>query len=202
MMKLMWSPLSPYVRKVRITATMKGLDGRFEAVTADTNVGDPTLNKLNPLGKVPCLITDQGEAIFDSHVICEYLDSLSATPVLFPKSGPERWRTLTLGGLGDGILDAALLIVYEGRFRPENMKVQAWVDRQQAKIDRALAHLEASPPMWRGSPDYGHLTLASALGYLDFRLGGKWRAGHPKLVKWLDEFAAAVPAFEATRPAQ
>ena len=202
MMKLMWSPLSPYVRKVRITAAMKGLDGRFEPVPADTNVGDPTLNALNPLGKVPCLITEQGEAIFDSHVICEYLDSLASTPVLFPKSGPERWRALTLGGLADGILDAALLIVYEGRFRPENMRVQAWLDRQQSKIDRALANLEASPPVWRGSPDYGHLTLATALGYLDFRLGGKWRASNPKLVKWLDEFAAAVPAFEATRPAQ
>lgn len=120
--------------------------------------------------------------------------------MLFPKSGPARWRTLTLGGLADGMLDAALLIVYEGRFRPENMRVEAWLERQQSKIDRALAQLEASPPTWQGSPDYGHVTLAAALGYLDFRHGGKWRAGHPKLVKWLDEFAAAVPAFEATRP--
>src|SRR5690606_32405903 len=103
MMKLMWSPLSPYVRKVRMTATMKGLDGRFEPVPSDTNAGDPALNKLNPLGKVPCLITDEGEAIYDSHVICEYLDSLSASPVLFPRSGRARWRTLTLGGLGDGM---------------------------------------------------------------------------------------------------
>ncbi len=201
-MKLMSSMLSPYVRKVRMTAAIKGLEGRIEHQPADTNAGDPTLNKLNPLGKVPCLITDEGEAIFDSHVICEYLDSLSPTPVLFPKSGPERWRTLTLGGLADGMLDAALLIVYEARFRPENMRVQAWLDRQQSKIDRALAVLEAAPPTWKGHPDYGHMTLAAALGYLDFRLGGKWRAGNPKMVNWLDEFAAAVPAFEATRPAQ
>lgn len=201
-MKLMSSPLSPYGRKVKIAAGMKGLNGKIEILPADTNAGDPALNKLNPLGKVPCLVTDEGEAVFDSHVICEYLDSLSPSPVLFPKSGAERWRTLTLGALADGILDAALLLVYEGRFRPENMKVQAWVDRQQAKIDRALAQLEAAPPVWKGSPDYGHMTLACALGYLDFRLGGKWRAGNPKLVKWLDEFAAAVPAFEATRPAQ
>lgn len=199
-MKLLSSPMSPYVRKVRMTASMKGLDDRIEHRPADTNAGDDALNKLNPLGKIPCLITDQGDALFDSHVICEYLDSLTPTPVLFPKSGPERWRTLTLGGLGDGILDAALLLVYEGRFRPENMKVQAWVDRQQNKVDRALAQLEAAPPAWSGNPDYGHMTLAAALGYLDFRHGGKWRAGHPKLVKWLDSFAAAVPAFEATRP--
>src|SRR5690606_5539077 len=187
-MKLMSSMLSPYVRKVRMTATIKGLDGRIEHQPAYTNAGDSTLNKLKPLGKVPCLITDAGEAIFDSHVICEYLDSLSPSPVLFPKSGPERWRALTLGGLADGMLDAALLIVYEGRFRPENMKVQAWVDRQQSKIDRALALLEAAPPAWKDHPDYGHVTLAAALGYLDFRHDGKWRGGHPKLVKWLDEF--------------
>lgn len=202
MMKLMSSPLSPYGRKVKIAARMKNVDSKIELLPTDTNKGDDTLNKLNPLGKIPCLITEQGEAIFDSHVICEYLDSLSATPVLFPKSGAERWRTLTMGALGDGILDAALLLVYEGRFRPENMKVQGWVDRQQAKIDRSLALLEAAPPAWTGSPDYGHLTIAVALGYLDFRHGGKWRAGHPKLVKWLDGFAAAVPAFEVTRPTQ
>ncbi len=200
-MKLLSSPLSPYGRKVKIAARMKGIDEKIEILLTDTNKGDDALNKMNPLGKIPCLITDAGEAVFDSHVICEYFDSLAPTPVLFPKSGPERWRTLTLGGLADGILDAALLLVYEGRFRPENMKVQAWVDRQQSKIDRALSHLEAAPPAWKGSPDYGHLTLAVALGYLDFRHGGKWRAGHPKLVKWLDQFAAAVPAFEATRPA-
>jgi glutathione S-transferase len=200
MMKLMSSPLSPYGRKVKIAARMKGLDDQIELLPTDTNKGDDALNKLNPLGKIPCLITQEGVAVFDSHVICEYLDTRGASRVLFPKSHADRLRTLTLGALADGILDAALLLVYEGRFRPENMKVQGWVDRQQAKVDRSLAQLETAPPAWRGSPDYGHLTLAVALGYLDFRHGGKWRAGHPKLVKWLDEFAAAVPAFEATRP--
>ena len=200
MMKLMSALLSPYGRKVKIAARMKGVDDQIELLPTDTNKGDDALNKSNPLGKIPCLITEDGMAIFDSHVICEYLDTLSASPVLFPKSGVERFRTLTLGALADGILDAALLLVYEGRFRPENMKVQGWVDRQQAKVDRSLAQLEMAPPQWQGSPDYGHLTLAVALGYLDFRHGGKWRAGHPKLVKWLDTFAAAVPAFEATRP--
>lgn len=200
MMKLMSSPLSPYGRKVKIAARMKGLDDQIELLLTDTNKGDDALNKLNPLGKIPCLITEESVAVFDSHVICEYLDTRSASPVLFPKSDADRLRTLTLGALADGILDAALLLVYEGRFRPENMKVQGWVDRQQAKVDRSLAQLEQAPPAWRGSPDYGHLTLAVALGYLDFRHGGKWRANHPKLVTWLDEFAAAVPAFEATRP--
>jgi glutathione S-transferase len=102
--------------------------------------------------------------------------------VLFPNSGPERWKTMVLGSLADGILDAAVLLVYEKRFRPEEKWHAPWQQRQQAKIDRALEQLEKSPPAWSGSPDYGHLTLACALGYLDFRHEGKWRAGHPKLV--------------------
>lgn len=197
---LMSSPLSPYSRKVKMTAVMKGLMGDLDVRAADTNKGDETLNRHNPLGKIPCLIPPGEQAIFDSHVICEYLDSLKPTPVLFPRSGPERWRTLTLGALADGILDAALLLVYEKRFRPEDKHVQGWIDRQQSKIDRALDQLEPAPPAWGGSPDYGHVTLAAALGYLDFRHEGKWRARHPKLVAWLDRFAAAVPAFAATRP--
>lgn len=200
MLKLMSSPLSPYGRKVKMTAMMKGVWDRIELVKADSNAGDDALNAANPLGKIPCLITESGDAIYDSHVICEYFDSLTPSPVMFPKSGLERWRTLTMGAMADGMLDAALLLVYEGRFRPENMRVQGWVDRQQAKIDRSLAQLEAAPPVWGASPDYGHMTVACALGYLDFRHEGKWRAGHPKMLAWLDKFAATVPGFEATRP--
>lgn len=197
---LLSSPLSPYGRKVKMTAMIKNLMGELDVRPADTNKGDEALNRQNPLGKIPCLIPPGGPAIYDSHVICEYLDSLKPTPVLFPRSGPERWRTLTLGALADGILDAALLLVYEKRFRPEDKHVQGWIDRQQSKIDRALDQLEPAPPAWGAFPDYGHVTLAAALGYLDFRHEGKWRAKHPRLVAWLDRFAAAVPAFEATRP--
>lgn len=201
MMKMLYSPLSPYVRKARIAMAMKGVADRIELVTVDTNPGDnPDLNGSNPLGKVPALVIDGNTAIFDSHVICEYLDMLAPEPVLFPASGVERIRALTLGSLADGILDAALLLVYEKRFRPEAIWHPPWVARQQAKIDRALDLLEKNPPAWRASPDYGHLTLACALGYLDFRHDGKWRAGRPNLLAWLDKFAAAVPAFEATRP--
>ena len=199
-MKLLSSLLSPYVRKVRIAAAMKGVTDRIEMVPIDTNVPDnPEINRANPLAKVPALVV--GElAIYDSHVICEYLDSLAPAPVLFPKDGAARLKTLTLGALGDGILDAALLLVYEKRFRPQEKWHEPWQQRQQDKVDRALAGLELSPPAWEQSPDYGHLTLACALGYLDFRHEGKWRAGRPKLVAWLDGFAGAVPAFEATRP--
>ena len=201
MMKLLSSPLSPYGRKVKLAMAMKGLTDKIEIATADTNPGtNVEINSVNPLGKIPALVVDGKQAIFDSHVICEYLDSLAPSPVLFPKSGPERWTTLTLGSLADGILDAALLLVYEKRFRPEEIRHAPWQQRQQAKIDRALDLLEKSPPAWGQGPDYGHLTLACALGYLDFRHEGAWRSGHPKLVAWLDRFAQAVPAFETTRP--
>ncbi len=198
-MKLYSSPLSPYGRKVKIAAAMKGLTSKIDIVLADTNKGDPDLNRHNPLAKIPCLVAD-GQAIFDSHVICEYLDAHGDGPVLFPKAGAERWTTLTLGSLADGILDAALLLVYETRFRPADKHVVAWTDRQWAKVNGALDHLEKSPPAWTTAPDYGHLTLACALGYLDFRHGGTWRGAHPKLVAWLGRFSAAVPAFEATTP--
>ena len=202
MMKLLSSPMSPYGRKVKITARVKGLLDQIKIEQADTNVPNNTaLKKENPLSKIPVLVLDNGTQLYDSHVICEYFDSLKPSPKLFPTAGAERYRTLTLGALGDGILDAALLLVYERRFRPEDKWVASWVERQQSKIDEALAHLEENPPLWGASPDYGHITIACALGYLDFRHEGKWRASHPKLVKWLDQFAAAVPAFAETKPA-
>ena len=201
MMQLLSHPFSPYGRKVTLAMALKGVGNRIEVTQVDTNpLDNPDIVRANPLGKIPALVVDGDTAIFDSHVICEYLDSLAPSPMLFPKTGVERIKTLTLGALADGILDAALLLVYEKRFRPEAIWHAPWQDRQQGKIDRALNHLEQAPPAWGASPDYGHVTLACALGYLDFRHEGKWRPAHPKLVAWLDKFAAAVPAFEETRP--
>lgn len=199
MMKLLSAGPSPYVRKVRMTAGMKGLSGQLDVVSRD----DPELAALrarNPLAKIPILFPGDGAPIFDSHVICEYLDSMNEDPVLFPRSGEARWQTLTLAAIGDGMLDAALLLVYEGRYRDEAMRVQSWVDMQQAKIDSALEMMEAAPPGWQAHPDYGHITVAAALGYLDFRHGGVWRARFPKMVEWLDRFDAAVPSFGETTP--
>ena len=196
--------LSPYGRKVRMTAYIKGVMGDIDEKPADTNKGDDALNAHNPLGKIPCLVLADGAAVYDSAVICEYLDTLGAKPVLFPafaaNGGRDRLRVLTQGALGDGILDAALLLVYEKRFRPENMAVQSWIDRQQARIDRAVALLDKAPPAFGGTPDYGTVTIAAAIGYLDFRHEGKWRAKAPALVKWLDGFDRSVPAFGKTRP--
>ena len=187
-----------------MTMAMKGLKDKVEVVTIDTNIpANPEITVANPLAQDPCARAGRrASASSTARVICEYLDSLTPSPVLFPKSGPERWKTLTLAALADGILDAALLLVYEKRFRPEDKWHEPWTDRQRTKIDRSLDLLEPNPPAWGASPDYGHLTLAAALGYLDFRHEGKWRAGHPNLVAWLDKFAKAVPSFEETRPKQ
>ncbi len=199
-MKLLSSPASPFGRKVKMTIWMKNLKDKVEITTVDATKGDASLNAANPMGRIPVLMTSDGVAIHDSHVICEYLDSVGTGPALFPASGAARWDTLTRASLADGITEAALLKVYEGRYRPENMKVQSWLDRLDAKIDTSLAMLEAAPPKWSAAPDYGHLTLAAALGYLDFRHGGAWRAGHPKMVAWLDGFAGAVPGYDASKP--
>ena len=201
MMKLLSSPASPYGRKVKITALMKGVTDQISVEKIDTGIlKNEALYRENPLAKIPVLIIEDGMRIYDSHVICEYLDILKPDPHLFPAGGRERIDTLVRGALGDGILDAALLLVYEGRYRPAEMRVQNWVDRLQLKIDQSLGELEKAPPQWNGTPDYGHITIACALGYLDFRHQGVWRADHPKLVAWLDKFAAAVPAFAATTP--
>lgn len=199
-MQLMSSPASPFGRKVTMTIAIKNLGSQVQPLPVDATKGDAALNAANPLGRIPALVLDHGDTIHDSQVICEYLDSIGSGPILVPRAGPERWRTLTLGSLGDGLIEQALLQVYEGRYRPENMRVDSWVQRLQSKIDRTLDHLESAPPSWKDHPDYGHLTLAAALGYMDFRHAGRWRGSHPQMVAWLDQFAAAVPAFKASAP--
>ena len=136
--------------------------------------------------------------LYDSPVILEYLDVRAGGGKIIPKDPKARIAVLTLQALCDGILDAGILLVYEGRWRPAEMHVQKWIEHQRGKVERAFAVLEAAPPKLDAVPDVGAITLACALGYGDLRFEGKWRAGHPKLVKWLDEFAAKVPAFENT----
>jgi len=199
-MRLRYSPASPFVRKVRIAALVLGLDGRISEEAGDTMNPADTLRGQNPLGKIPTLILDDGTALFDSRVILEYLDHLAGGGRIIPAESGERFAALRLQALADGILDASVLIVYEGRYRPAEHRVESWVELQAGKVARAMAELEAAPPALRTPPHVGHIALACALGYRDFRFKGEWRATHPKLVAWLDEFAAQVPAFEATRP--
>ena len=201
MMILRHSPASPFVRKVKIAADVLGLTDQIELRDADTVAPESGFLEQNALGKIPTLVLEDGTTLFDSPVIVEYLDHLAGGSRVVPAEPKARFAALRLQALCDGILDAALLIVYEGRFRKPEMKVQAWIDRQLGKIDRALAVLEAAPPAIGSPPDVGQISLACALGYLDLRLEGRWRKDHPKLVAWLDRFAAQVPAFPKTKPA-
>jgi glutathione S-transferase len=203
-MKLYYSPTSPYVRKVMILIHEAGLADRVELVPASGTPLDPGSLPLlqNPLGKVPVLGTVEGP-IFDSRVICRYLDDLAGAGA-YP-SGPALWRTLTLEAMADGILDAALLMVYEQRLRPEHLRFKPWSDAQWAKIARALDALEAG---WitdlnttrHGCPEMGQIALAAALGYVDFRLYAQnWRDGHPLLAAWAEGFMART-SLQATAP--
>ncbi|ATQ66807.1 MULTISPECIES: glutathione S-transferase family protein [Methylosinus] len=195
---LRYSAASPYARKARIVAELCGLGPSLTLEGADTSNPEDSLRAQNPLGKVPTLILETGETIYDSRVICDYFDLLVGGGKVVPLDPAARIAALTLQSLGDGINDAALLIRYEVT-RPENLRDPKWIALQQGKIDRALAELNARSPAFPVT--VGHVALACALGYLDYRFGGEWRAAHPALVAWLDEFSRAVPAFEATRVA-
>lgn len=201
-MKLRSSPASPFGRKVKIGAVLCGL--HLDVVPADTSDPADTLRAQNPLGKIPVLLRDEGAPIYDSRVILDYFDALAGGGAIIPVGGEARYQVLTLLALADGISDAALLQVYESRFRTAQERSEKWVDHQAGKVARGLRALEKAPPAKAAVSavaDAGEIALACALGYLDLRFAGMWRADHPALVAWLDAFAARVPAFEATRPA-
>ncbi len=204
MMVLRSSPASPFGRKVRIAIALLDLDGETRIEPADTNnLADP-LRQQNPLGKIPVLIGEDGSAYYDSRVILEFLDQRAGGGKIIPRDARQRLAALRLQALCDGLLDASILIVYESRWRGHEHHEQKWLDHQAGKVTRALAELESNPPGLDAAPaslpDVGQIALACALGYRDFRFGKSWRAEHPRLVGWLDEFAARVPAFAATTP--
>jgi glutathione S-transferase len=167
-------------------------------VQADTNDANDPLRQQNPLGKIPTLILENGETLYDSRVILEYLDHLAGGGKIIP-AGEARFAALRLQALADGIMDAAILQVYENRWRDESRREPKWVEHQVGKVGRALAHAEAHHSTPAQRQDVGTIALACVLGYLDLRFEGRWRKDHPKLVAWLDAFSAAVPAFEKTR---
>jgi len=199
MMILRSSPPSPFGRKVKLAMSILGLDSQVTIEKADpTDAGD-SIRKQNPLGKIPALIVEDGTVLYDSPVILEYLDHRAGGGKIVPQEPNARFAALTLQALCDGILDACILLVYEGRWRPVEKHEPKWIDHQTGKVERAFAVLEANPPALTAVPDVGQITLACALGYQDLRFGGKWRASYPRLLKWHDEFEARVPAFAATR---
>ena len=196
-MKLAFSAASPYVRKVMACAIARGIDGQIEQAKIGTT--DPALLTMNPLSKVPSLVSDDGMALYDSPVICEYIDSIGTAPPLFPPAGPARWIAIRRAALGDGIMDAA-----QPRRRelalPQDEGRMTWIAQQQAKVARSLDALEAEADGLNGLSSYGEITIACALGYLDFRFGNEpWRPGHPKLTAWYEKVVAMKP-MAATMP--
>ncbi|MEQ8196114.1 MAG: glutathione S-transferase family protein [Rhodospirillales bacterium] len=193
------SPSSPFARKVRMAAIMLGLTDRIKIETAVTTDPNDTIRRQNPLGKIPALVLDDGTVMYDSRVILEYLDALAGGGKIFPVDTGTRFKALVLAALGDGIVDAGLLVIYEKRYRPEETPYKPWLDYQRDKIKRAIEHLESSPPA-SDPVTVGSISLACALGHLDFRKQVDWRPMAPALVEWLDDFAAKVPAYGETMP--
>jgi glutathione S-transferase len=195
-MKLRSTSTSPFSRKVKIAAAVLGLSDRIVPEFADPLNADDTLRLQNPLGKMPVLLLEDGTAVFDSSVILDYLDQLAGGGRIIPRDSSLRRHALTLEALADGILDAAILIVYESRHRPAEKHHVPWLDYQRGKIVRGLSLLDRNPP--NVDVTVGTIALACALGYLDWRKQVDWRMDFPALVDWLNEFRAAVPAYDAT----
>ena len=199
MMILRSAPASPFARKVRIAISLLGLADKIEI--AATNLDDPadSVRVQNPIGKIPVLILDDGTTYYDSRVILEYLDHLAGGGRIIPREPAARFEALRLHALCDGIMDASLMLVYEGRYRPADKQVQSWIDRQNDKVARGMKALEAAPPQLTSVPDVGQIALACLLGYRDLRFAGTWRQDYPRLLAWHDKFAAQVPAFGETK---
>jgi glutathione S-transferase len=200
-MRLFHSHTSPYVRKCMVLLHECGMIDDVTLIAATGTPVDTGSMPLaqNPLGKIPALERDDGPALYDSRVICRYLDSVSGKG--FYPAEPGLWDTLTVEATGDGITDAAILMVYEVRVRPEAKRYDPWVDGQWGKIDRALDALESR---WMdhltGPLDMGQISVACALGYLDFRHGPRrWRQGRPELTTWYNAFSNR-PSMLATAP--
>ena len=198
-MKIYFSPFSPYVRKCLVTGHELGLNDRIELLPSSAHPvqRDREIIAMNPLGKVPTFFADDGQVLYDSRVICEYLNDLAAGS-LFPHAGKARWETLTLQSLGDGILDAALLARYEDVARPEALRWADWRSAQLDKVETSLAHLENDPQQLVDRVDIGSLTVGCALWYLDLRFATLgWRDRYPKVAQWLAAFSQR-PSMQAT----
>ncbi|PKQ13379.1 MAG: glutathione S-transferase [Alphaproteobacteria bacterium HGW-Alphaproteobacteria-1] len=190
-MQLISSPASPFVRKVRVLLHESGLAAEVEELPVATTAlaTAPEAMAANPLGKIPALLRDDGPAIYDSRVICRYLDTRAGAG-LYPEA--RLWEVLTLEATADGIMESGVLMVYETRLRPEGARSEAWVEAQWAKIARALDALEERWMSHLSGPlDMGQIAVACALGYLDFRHDARgWRQGHPALAAWYEGVVA------------
>lgn len=200
MLKLRQSPTSPFVRKVRVAAHFTGFTDRIELLNADTMNPEDPLRRDNPLGKIPCLVLEDSTTLYDSRVIAEYLDHESGGGRIIPKDWAGRLATLKLQALADGIIDAAILQLYEGRFRKPDRHEPAWIAHQAGKVERGLAALEANPPAATAAPDIGTISVACMLEWYEFRFSGLSSGKYPNLQAFLADFNAKNPTFAATKP--
>lgn len=196
-MKLYSSPYSPYVRKVLVMAHELGLADRFELIEATPQNVIEIVSSDNPLGQIPTLVIEDGTALYDSPVVCEYLDTLHDGDRLIPQDGPARWRALRLQALGDAMLDQAIAVFIDQGRAPAQSS-EPLLERQRGRLKRCLAALEQDTAALDRDLTIGPIAIACALGYLDFRLGQEfWRPDQPMLAAWFDRFAAR-PSMQAT----
>jgi glutathione S-transferase len=190
---------SPFARKVRMAAMETGQPDLIDWQMLSREERAEMLGAINPLGKVPVVVLDSGQALYDSPVICAYVDSLHDGARLIPADGPERWRVLRLEALGDGLAEAVVAVAQEGA-KPKDMQSQRVIDRQGAKVTAALGVLDAEAGAFRDPPSMGEIAAACALGYMDYRgVAAGWRESHPALAAWYAEIGER-PSFAQTLP--
>lgn len=200
-MKLFYAQKSPFVRKALVVANEIGIAESLEKIDCSaTTPIDPDRSNPSPLKKLPAIELDDGTFLFDSPVVCEYLDAEFGDGKLFPSEATAKWTSLRLQALADGLLDAAVLLRYETHLRPENLRWNEWAAGQMGKIDDALAEMENQAGSFGDRVDIGTISTGCAVAYLDFRYKDKnWRASCPSLAAWYETFAKR-PSMEATRP--
>lgn len=202
-MKLYFGPSSPFVRKVRIAAIELGLDKEIELIPTAVVPGKPNTDyarEANPLRRIPALSIEDGEVLYDSTVICEYLDARAGGGRLIPQDPARRWRVLTNHALAQGMCEAAVLLRYETWLRPEAQRWSVWIDDQWDKIDSGLEWFENHDEALQEPADLAQITLGALLGYLDFRSPDKdWRQATPKLAAWYATLRER-PSLRETEP--
>ena len=192
-MKLYYGTTSPYVRKVVVSAHECGLHDRIERIETFPWETGTEYGSVNPVGKVPALITDDGQVLYDSPVIVEYLDSLHDGPKLIPASGPERFECLRIAALADGMMDAVILLFSELTRRPKELHWDYWDKRMRGTVARSLDALEKDAVNFNpDQPDMAQIATAVGVGWIDFRtdtINVDWKSGHPNLVAWFEKIA-------------
>ena len=196
-MKHLRSPAAPYSAKIRMAAVYADIGLDYEIV--NTGADPSVLVAVNPLGKIPTLLLDDGEGVFDSRVIAQHLNRMSGNR-LFPRNSAKRLEAEMLEALADGICDCLLTMVYERRARPEEKVHEPWVDRHWRKAERGLDALNANPPKLPKHIHVGHLATRAMIGYLDLRFAGKWEKGKGELRRWAARFDEKHPALSAVAP--